>query len=740
MDEPPALQPEQTRTDPDHASAGRVRTYDAPPGQTSARRPWVLGICVSLPVALFAVLQPERYSLTPNSLDPVFYTGYSVNLDDVLSAVGDRHYFVSRWTAYYPVHLLDLLVSPMAARLTWRWFLAALMVWSVVTLGERLRWGRATSVVVSIVVLSMPAFLRAFFSDYVEYLVVSLGTALVVACLREEQSMLSASGIGLLGSALVIANPVAGFLAVPAVGLAFVLFRRGRHPGAVLVTIGVVTGSAVSGLGFVLFRWRYGIENVYAPSLRFVRTHSGDLGEWKSPRSAWIGTFSWIYIPALVLATAVVLSAVRRVRWTRVEVGALGLCAIVLALQTTDQLVRDGISLEASFYWSFGLPAYLVALAVVLARMCDGASHRALVAVPAIWLLVLLVGVPDGLRLPASWPAAVIALAVLGLMAHVVRYRPTVGAGLAAIGTLWMQIGAPPYRCGAPSRSNCPPAIAWLDNGAAAFDPGSQHHLNMSPRYDSVIGRSATPSDAVFGEAMWFADQMDHVPSDARTSFIAAGGWSSSIAALYAPHVVGRLILPEEGAVLPDQTVREIRSGLRPVVAIFGDQREVAEIYADLGGRVELSTPILDVTRDRGLRSRLVVLSMPDATRLPFTWTADVLPRVGGETTGHEVMAAPPGIAGVLTYGPYLQVEPGPYEVTFRYRADAASDVLVGSADVAASGARVVAVDLHGTDGTPAEASVRFESAEVFVAEFRTFWSGSAPMWIDSITLERASR
>ena len=91
---PPGLEQSETLSS-DTASRGDDRRWL-----------WFVSYCAALPVALFLALQPERYSLTPNSLDPVFYTGYASNFDDVLNAAGDRHYFVTRWTAYYPVYLL----------------------------------------------------------------------------------------------------------------------------------------------------------------------------------------------------------------------------------------------------------------------------------------------------------------------------------------------------------------------------------------------------------------------------------------------------------------------------------------------------------------------------------------------------------------------------------------------------------------------------------------------------------
>ena len=685
---------------------------DAEPHGARRRGLWALSVCAALPFALFFALRPERYSLTPNSLDPVFYTGYASNFDDVMNAVGDRHYFVTRWTAYYPVYLLDHFIGPLTSRLVWRWFVAGLMVMALLELGRRLGWRRSVGVLVSVLVLSTPMFLRAYLTDYVEYLVVGLGVCLVVLCLRERQTRATAAGIGLLGAAILIANPIAIF-AVALAGLAALLLERGGWPRRMqLVLVSTLAATAVIGAGLLLFRSRYGIANVYEPSIRFARTYAGDPDAWKSPRLEWLGKFTWVYTPPVLLAVAAGMSIRRRVTWTRVELAALGLCAAQYAFQWVDQFVRDGFGLELSFYWSFVLPAYLVALAVVVARLCQVASLRSLAAIVAVWLLVLIVGVPTMLRLPAGWWFLLLAALAVAALIVAARQRPALGAGILVVGLLWMQIGAPHY------------------------DPSAYFFLNVSPRYDEVIWRAGDESDMFFDEAMWFAEQMDRVPNDASTSFISAGGWSSAISGLYAPHVTGRIIYPEQGASLAEQTIREIKSGFRPIVAIFGDQQEVAGIYADLASRTTVTAPVLDVTRDRGFRYRLVVLAMPDATRLPFTWTADVLPRVGGQVSGTDVIAAPPEPSGVLTYGPYHLLPPGRYTVTFRYRADAPGEVKVGTADASTlSGTPVRVIDLPGTDGRPLDMSIEFESTESAVWEFRSFWNGTAPLAIESITL-----
>jgi hypothetical protein len=635
-----------------------------------------------------------------------------MNFDDLINAVGARHYFVTRWTAYYPVYIIDRLVDPLVGRLLWRWLLAGAVIVAFADLGRRLGWRRRIVIFVSGIVLSMPMFLRAFMTDYVEYLVVALGICLVVLCLRERQTIVTSLLIGSLAAAMLVANPISLFAVGLACLAALILERGGWARRARLFAISFAAGVVVVGFGLLLFRWRYGLENVYEPSITFARTYQGDPDAWKSPRLEWLGRFTWLYGPPLLLLVAVTASWRRRFTWSRVEWAALLLCAVQYLFQWIDQFVRDGFGLELSFYWSFTLPSFLVAVAIVLARFLHGATASALGVLGAAVTAFLLIGAPAALNLPPGWWFLALALGAVGVLGWVTRRWVTVGSGGLVLALLWTQIGAPPY------------------------DPSPYFFLNTSPYYDAVIGRAGDQSDMIFDEAMWFAEQMDHVPNDASASFISAGGWSSSISGLYAPHVTGRIIYPESGTTLSETTIREIKSGFRPVVAIFGDPSTVAGIYDDLLVRAAAPVPILDQTRQIGLGYRLVVLLLPDATRLPFTWTGDLLPRIGGEQRGTEVQVSPPAPAGFFTYGPYTGLPAGRYQVTYRYRSGGPDSSVVGAADAAVlGGASVASIDLPGSSGRSAEAVLNFESTQMSVWEFRTSWTGSADLVIESVTL-----
>ncbi|MBI5087380.1 MAG: hypothetical protein HZB15_00495, partial [Actinobacteria bacterium] len=505
--------------------------------RTSMR--WIGG-ALALPLALYLVLRPENYSLTPNSLDPVFYTGYSINFDDIINAVGDTRYFVTRWSAYYPMYVADAVLGPIAGRLVWRWALASVMAAGLWAYGRRFQWTWAQRFLVAVVVLTMPMFVRAFMTDYVEYIVVSLGLCLWLLCLQQRQTWWSGATIGTLVALILVANPVAVVTVSFALVAALVLCSGGIRQRIVLVVSSSVAAAIVVLGGFVLFRWQYGIPNVYKPTIDCVRTYGGDPGAWKSPRYEWLARFTWLYGPPILLVTALVLGRRRKVTWHRTEIAALALLGVQYVNQWYEQFPRDGFGLELSFYWSFAFPAYGAALVIVVAKFTQGVQSIRVVAIGVGWLLLLWLGVPAALQFPPGvWFALVAAGVVAGCALLASRRVELAVAGLLAL-LAWTQIGAPDY------------------------DPSAYFKLNVSPNYDMVFRHGGDLSEVIFDEAIWFEREMDRIENDASTSFVAAGGWSSSISGLYAPHVTGRLAaLDPAGDRVSD--VQEFRGNIKAI-------------------------------------------------------------------------------------------------------------------------------------------------------------------------------
>ena len=148
---------------------------------------------------------------------------------------------------------------------------------------------------------------------------------------------------------------------------------------------------------------------------------------------------------------------------------------------------------------------------------------------------------------------------------------------------------------------------------------------------------------------------------------------------------------------------------------------------------------------------RIVVYPFNIAERLPG-WDnkltkplnmepSTILHKVGRlvRTPGGAFLEAGPGETGYLAYGPYINLTPGKYEVSFEIAAEPAEGVL-GTVDVAMdSGNRIIAAkDLTG--GWPAGSIITlpFEVTEKGgIYEFRVFTYGTTSVKLKAITVRR---
>jgi hypothetical protein len=674
---------------------------------------------LALPVVLYLVLRPENYGLTPNGLDPVFYTGYTSNLDDLIAALGDRWYFVSRWSAYLPPSAINALAGPIAGRLIWRLLLAATMLMLVWGLGRRYARRAAQQFLVGTLVLTMPIFVRAFFSDYVEYVVVALGTCVVALCLRPGQTARRAVAIGVLSGLVVVANPVSisavGLSVLTGLFLGVTTWRR----RLVLASLTGAAALAVGIFGLVYFRARFGIDNVYKPTIDFLRTFEPPENDpWRSPDLTWLGAFTWIYVVPILLAGAVLAARVRGIVFDRIEKAALVLCAVQYATHWLDQFVRRGLTLEVPFYWSFAYPTFAIAMVLVIGRLTDGVRPRIVAGICVAWIALLFGGVPDALRLPAAAGFGAVAVCSVALAGAVAR-KATWASAAIIIGLLgWTQIGAP------------------------AYVPANDRQMNASPRYDALFRRGGDESEKVLAEAIWFEKQMDRVPGDPRATFLTVGGWASPITGIYAPHVTGRL-LPLDAArerLTPD-AVFSLRRGQFPLLAVYGPEGDVARVLPtlvrDLGP--DLGATLLDASHDDALGYRLVVYATPDSSTPPFTWPADILLVKSGQRSGTTVVARPGDAPGVVTFGPYVPFEHGRYVATIRYSSSEPPSQQVGGFDVSSIRTGVIAdVLLPGTSGAEREVSVEFTSDDPAAQyELRSRWDGLGTFTVVSVSYTR---
>jgi hypothetical protein len=502
---------------------------------------------------VYSVLRPETFGLTPNPTDPFFYTGFQTNFDDILNALGQAHYFTTRWSSYLPGLLFNQIFGPVYGRLILRWILTSailLVVWQ-----SKRFWSFGQRVASGIAILTLPMYARAFMTDYVEYMVVFLGFLMVALAIRDGDHQLhhSAAGGVLLGLGFT-ANPFA--LTMMAGPVLLMLFRRPIRPRKAVshFLILVFSGFAVCIVGMLFFRWRYDLPNVYQPTVRFLSQSSGR-DPLQSPRLTWMRYFIWIYAVPLVLITAAVLHFSRRVRFRRVDSLVFVLCLIQYLWQWVDQFVRNAASLEIPYYWSYILPTFGFALAFLVGSLLENKGIFSTFLITFVLIGAIRWKVFDPGFLSSS-PTALVVLACAWVLAmwgllHVSR---PITATVLVSGVLITQVGAPIY------------------------DPSAYHPYNMSPQYAQVFNQPNSLAAKVYDAALWFEEELDRIPDDHLTHFIIAGGFSSIIVGVYAPQVTGRGIRLEEDLTMSPETASYVRQSQLPSITIYGLPDTVEQI------------------------------------------------------------------------------------------------------------------------------------------------------------------
>jgi hypothetical protein len=550
----------------------------------------VAGAAVVTVVAGFFLIRPDWFHIQ-NGLDPFFYTGLALNLDDFIRQGGDAHYFISRWTLYLPELVFTQLLGDSVGFVAMRLGLLTLVAGAIVSLRERTdRW--IDPIVVAVAVAFSPLVLRAVFVDYSDAIVVPLGIACVVGCVQSKVRLRSAALLGVAGAIAVIANPFAIFMVTfPLV--AYLWRARGRR-WVSFASMGA-GAAAVALLGLAFFRLTYGIENVYAPTFRFIVANVGFADPLKSPSLAWLGYRLWIYLPALILISAWALSAVGLVRWTQRDRVVFVICGLQYSFQVLYQFIMDGSTLEIHYYFSYMIPAYSTALAVVLYAVLRRCSTRDVALVGGL-VAVVLIGYS---WLPTtrvrSW---IEVLVILALLAFVV------------------------YRYGGRHPVFVPIALIVLVLGIQTRFPTGEPRLPNEHRvdagYDSVYARGPSFGVAAFEQAAAFVDTMDQVGNsvESETGFLLCGGLSHQFGATYAAHVASPSHWlnppgPEGDELWQFAAARSAEQGLTHI-AILCDSEQLDEVVIGLAGAgLVMDEALLDYTiSGPGDPTRILVASV----------------------------------------------------------------------------------------------------------------------------------
>ena len=347
------------------------------PGVRTARG-WWLAFAL-LPLAVYVVGRPDLFHMQ-HGFDPFVYRGYAEDLGTMLERIGDRHYFVTRWSLYLPARVCFVIFGTVVGYLVHHVLLLALAVVPL-AIWTRERWGRGSALVVAAVVLCSPVVLRSIFTEYSDAVAVPCLMAaevLLLARWRRSTGVVSSLGVGVLVAAAVIANP---FSLGPAVVLlaswsVWQIVRR-RWWALVDLAVQALGFASTIAFGLVLFRWRYGIADVYAPTLDFVEDpHSTD--PIAASNFDWLGSRLWIYLPLLLFVAWTAVWGARRRRPPAEQIVAVAAMSGTASMLVWLQFSGELLAFEVHFYWSYQVPTLLVMLAIVIGE--SWRDHKARIA------------------------------------------------------------------------------------------------------------------------------------------------------------------------------------------------------------------------------------------------------------------------------------------------------------------------------------------------------------------------
>ena len=303
-------------------------------------------------------------------------------------------------------------------------------------------WNTATLWLVVVVTLCSPLLLRPLFSDYSDAVYVPMGIAIITLLALWPSSPAAGAVAGVAAGLAVAANPVAVTIALSALGAWVVISQSWRRR---IIVAGSFGGGfiAVIVVSALWFRVRYGLDELYQPTVEFLRDRAGTADAIRSPRLLWLGYYLWIYLPALVLLTAVWLH--KRRGW-RMEPGQrviLASCALQYAFQIWSEFARKGTTLEAPFYWSYMVPSLLLATAVVIGQIAKEVPARH-VALLAGGIVVILLIAPSPFPSATSWMDLAIVIGVAGYIGwRLLDRRPIIALAVVAATGIFVPLMAP---------------------------------------------------------------------------------------------------------------------------------------------------------------------------------------------------------------------------------------------------------------------------------------------------------
>jgi len=662
------------------------------------------------------IMRPDLYGLVPNSLDPVFYTGYAINLDDALSSAGNSHYFVTRWTSYLPNYFFSQLVGPYFGRLIWRMLLLIWLSESLWRLGHSLSVKATSRLAALMVTLSTPLFIRPFMTDYPEYLCVSLGLILLINVINFSYSIRRLIFIGIIVAALIIANPF--MIGLSTVSLLMICWYDRMYWSIKTFSIAItaIIGSVLSVflVGALWFHYYFGVDNIYQPTVDFLRSNQRntiDTGEGLT--NAWIWNFGWLYIPlVLVVAGYFISFQVSDSQKALIKKSSFATFAVFLFHLLMQ--IRSGHALETSYYWSMSLPPTLILLFVLSALLMTRIRWFVNLLVLMLILTTLYVGVPELFHLRGGWVLFLtLCLFLLALVLLTsVNLTGTTLVFLALVTVLTV---------GSPNHNNETPTGSFT-----------------SPLYEEVYRKRSKNSNAMLQEIIWFENVMDKLKGDAQATFISASREAWYIVGIYIPHPFERVLFEHSKDRLLSAKIRtELQVGHRRLLTILGSLDNVSEFMKRIQNELPDHEIVLDETHNSGLGYRVAAYSKTPNSQFQVRLSPSELPSQVGQLLSSGELAVSSPIGGYATFGPYVTLPKGTYSVELTYRVDSAGNF--GHFDVFSTSTGILSKqEIENVYAGEGRTSLTFSVLETSGPwEFRTFVESSKEITINHITLKK---
>ncbi|MBP0634004.1 hypothetical protein J8I34_01220 [Cupriavidus sp. AcVe19-6a] len=186
--------------------------------------------------------------------------------------------------------------------------------------------------------------------------------------------------------------------------------------------------------------------------------------------------------------------------------------------------------------------------------------------------------------------------------------------------------------------------------------------------------------------------------------------------------------------VMRESELKFIRFDLPPALVTAAKRGECAVVDKILVCRRKLLKSVGEIKWERAPVNGLMLEEKAE-------YAAKELPTVVGRLEGGRIVSEP-SRAGILSYGPYVDLAPGKYRASIEYSCSSAADGQCGTWDVVADGAnrlqKVTQGVLRATDGSSVSLSADFAFERPLPAlEIRSIYDGDGVMEIHKVTVER---